>query len=155
MANFFPSFSMIFYYRKLYHTIWVTKLVPPSFVMITLTFLNRSYHGNRSYQVNDLIFHYLTIGIIYNMSLFVYNANILLYILGGHSNIYNNWVISLIVHSKIETFQFSYSRDKILAAIGFFFLQILFILESALAKPYRFLLYAFLTPPPKPHNLCD
>ena len=90
MANFFPSFSMIFYYRKLYHTIWVTILVPPLFVMITLTFPNLSYHGNRSYQVNDLIFHYLTIGIIYNMSLFVYNANILLYILGGHSNIYNN-----------------------------------------------------------------
>ena len=90
MANFFPSFSMIFYYRKLYHTIWVTILFPPLFVMITLTFPNRSYHGNRSYQVNDLIFHYLTIGIIYNMSLFVYNANILLYILGGHSNIYNN-----------------------------------------------------------------
>ena len=155
MANFFPSFSMIFYYRKLYHTIWVTILVPPLFVMITLTFLNRSYHGNRSYQVNDLIFHYLTIGIIYNMSLFVYNANILLYILGGHSNIYNNWVFTLIVHSKIETFQFSYSRDRILAAIVFFFLQILFILESALAKPYRFLLYAFLTPPPKLHNLCN
>ena len=90
MANFFPSFSMIFYYRKLYHTIWVTILVTPLFVMITLTFPNRSYHGIRCDQVNDLIFHYLTVGIIYNMSLFVYNANILLYILGGHSNIYNN-----------------------------------------------------------------
>ena len=155
MANFFPSFSMIFYYRKLYHTIWVTILVPPLFVMITLTFLNRSYHGNRSYQINDLIFHYLTIGIIYNMSLFVYNANILLYILGGHSNIYNNWVFTLIVHSKIETFQFSHNRDRIVAMIVFFFLQILFILESAFAKPYRLLLYAFLAPPPKPHNLGD
>ena len=48
------------------------------------------------------------------------------------------------------------SRDIILAAIiFFFFLQILFILESALAKPYRLLLYAFLAPPPKPHNLGD
>ena len=150
MANFFPSFSLIFDYRKLYHTIGVTILFPPIFVMVTLTFPNHSYHGIRCDQVNDLIFNYLTVGIIYNMSLFVYNANILLYILGGHSNIYNNWVLTLIVHSKIETFQFGKSGDWIVAAIiFFFFLQILFILESSLAKPYRFLLYALFGSSPK------
>ena len=90
MANFFPSFSLIFDYRKLYHTMRVTILFPTIFVMVTLTFPNRSYHGIRCDQVNDLIFNYLTVGISYNMSLFLYNANILLYILGGHSNIYNN-----------------------------------------------------------------
>ena len=114
MANFFLAFSLIFYYRKLYHTLGVTILIPPIFVMITLTFPNHSYHGIRCDQVNDLIFTYLTVGIIYNMSLFVYNANILLYILGGHSDIYNNWVFSLIVHLKIETFQFCNIKDKIL-----------------------------------------
>ena len=43
---------------------------------------NRSYQGNRRDQYHDPIFIYLNKGIISNIPLYVYNANILLYMFG-------------------------------------------------------------------------
>ena len=97
--------NTVFIEAWLYHRKW-------DYVYVYVQIANRGYDANRRDQFYDLIFNYLTVGIISNMSLFLYNANILLYMLGEYSNIYNNWVLALVSHSKIEALQFWYFSYK-------------------------------------------
>ena len=85
--------------RKLYNTMRVTKLFSPNYTIV----------ATMEIAVINIMTQYLIIWVkklFPNMALYLYSANILLYMIGGYLNIYNSWFFSLIIHSKTEIAQF-------------------------------------------------
>ena len=85
--------------RKLYNTMRVTKLFSPNYTIVVTIEI----------AAINIMTQYLIIWVkklFPNMSLYLYNANILLYMLGGYLDIYDSWVFSSIVRSKTKIAQF-------------------------------------------------